>query len=444
MPKHPSPSRPTAYVNARLLDPASGLDALGGLLVEGEKIAAIGKDLFRDGARWRVPEGAAEVDCRGLCLAPGLVDMRVLSGEPGEEHKETLDSLGHAAVAGGVTSLVCLPNTTPVIDDMSVAEFIARRARKVGMSKAYVYGAATKGAKGVELAEMGLLAEAGALAFTDGLNAVANARVMKNALAYASSFDLLIVQHAEEPALAQGGAMNAGARATRLGLSGIPAAAEAIMVERDIRLAEMTGARLHFAHVSTAESLAAIRRAKDRGLKITCDTAPPYFALTEADVGDYRTFAKLSPPLRSEDDRRAVVAALKDGTIDAVASDHIPEDEEVKRLPFPQAAFGGIGLETLLPITLELVHNRELAMLDALRLVTAAPAKLMRLAAGELAAGRPADFVLFDPERAWQVDADKLHSKSKNSPFDGRAVQGRAVATYVDGRAVFAAESDRR
>jgi dihydroorotase len=438
MPKHPAALRPTAYVNARLLDPASGLDAAGSLLVEGESIAAVGADLYREGARWKAPDGANVVDCRGLCLAPGLVDIRVLSGEPGEEHKETLESAGRAAVAGGVTSMVCLPNTTPVIDDMSVAEFIARRARKVGMSKAYVYGAVTKGTQGVELAEMGLLAEAGALAFTDGLSAVVNARVMKNALAYAASFDLLIAQHAEEAALAQGGAMNAGALATRLGLSGIPAAAEAIMVERDIRLAEMTGGRLHFAHVSTAESLAAIRRAKDRGLAITCDTAPPYFALNETAVGDYRTFAKLSPPLRGEDDRLAVVAALKDGTIDAVASDHIPEDEEVKRLPFPQAAFGGIGLETLLPIVLELVHDGEMKMLDALGLVTAAPAKLMRLAAGRLARGRPADLVLFDPERAWQVDADKLHSKSKNSPFDGRAVQGRATRTVVDGREVFA------
>ena len=438
MPKHPDARRPTAYLNARLLDPASGLDAPGGLLVEGEAIARVGRDLFREGKTWRAPEGADAVDCQGLCLAPGLVDIRVFPGEPGNEHKETLETAGRAAVAGGITSIVCLPNTTPAIDDMSVAEFIARRARKVGMSKAYVYGAITKGTQGVELAEMGLLAEAGALAFTDGLNTLANARVMKNALAYASSFDLLIVQHPEEPALAAGGAMNTGALATRLGLSGIPAAAEAIMVERDIRLAEMTGARLHFAHVSTGESLAAIRRAKDRGLKITCDTAPPYFALNETAVGDYRTFAKLSPPLRSEDDRRAVVAALKDGTIDAIASDHIPEDEEVKRLPFPQAAFGGIGLETLLPITLELVHNGTLKLLDALRLVASGPADLMRLSAGRLAPGRAADFVLFDPERAWKVDADKLRSKSKNSPFDGRPVQGRAVRTVVDGRGVFA------
>ena len=441
MSKRLAPQRPTAYVNARLLDPASGLDAPGSLLVDGESIAAVDKDLYRDGKAWRAPEGAETVDCRGLCLAPGLVDARVFTGEPGDEHKETLLSAGQAAVAGGVTSMVCLPNTTPVIDDMSVVEYIARRARKLGLSKAYVYGAVTKGAKGVELAELGLLAEAGALAFTDGFQTIANARVMKNALAYASTFDLLIVQHAEEPALAAGGAMNAGELATRLGLSGIPPAAEVIIVDRDIRLAEMTDGRLHFAHVSTADALDAIRRAKARGLKITCDTAPPYFALNEAAVGDYRTFAKLSPPLRREEDRLAVVAALKDGTIDAIASDHIPEDEEVKRLPFPQAAFGGIGLETLLPVTLELVHNKDMKLLDALRLVTVAPADLLKLPAGRLAKGRAADFVLFDPERAWKVDADKLLSKSKNSPFDGRPVQGRAARTVVDGRVVFGAEA---
>ncbi|MBM3565549.1 MAG: amidohydrolase family protein, partial [Alphaproteobacteria bacterium] len=317
---------------------------------------------------------------------------------------------------------------------------IARRARKLGLAKTYAYGAVTKGAKGVELAEMGLLAEAGALAFTDGFNTITNARVMKNALSYASTFDLLIVQHAEEPALAANGVMNAGEMATRLGLSGIPAAAEVIMIERDIRLAETTGGRLHFAHVSTKDAVETIRRAKARGLKITCDTAPPYFAMNETAVGDYRTFAKLSPPLRREEDRLAVVEGLKDGTIDAVASDHIPEDEEVKRLPFSQAAFGGIGLETLLPVTLELVHNGRLAMLAALKLITSAPAGLMNLPAGRLAKGRAADFVLFDPDRAWKVDADKLLSKSKNSPFDGRPVQGRAVRTVVDGRVVFATD----
>ncbi len=431
------PPERVAYVNARLLDPATGLDAVGALLTEGETIADLGHGLFRAGAGWRAPEGIPVVDCQGHCLAPGLVDIRVLTGEPGEEHKETLASAGRAATIGGITSMVCLPNTIPVIDDMSVVEFVARRARKLGLTKVYPYGAVTKGAEGKELAELGLLAESGAVAFTDGLRAIANAQVMRRALAYASTFGLVVAQHPEEPVLAAGGAMNAGEMATRLGLVGIPRQAEVIMVERDIRLVELTGGRLHFAHLSTAEAIEAVRQAKARGLAVTCDTAPPYFALNETAVGDYRTFAKLSPPLRSEADRQAVVAGIKDGTVDAIASDHNPEDEDAKRQPFAQAAFGGAGLDTLLAITLELYHNRHVSLLAALRLVTAAPAELLGLPAGRLAKGRPADLVLFDPERAWKVEADRLISKSKNTPFDGRPVQGRVLLTVVDGRAVF-------
>ena len=430
--------RPVAYVNARLLDPATGLDAPGSVLTQGEAIVDVGKDLFFvPGSGWRAPDGADTVDCRGKCLAPGLVDIRALLGEPGEEHKETLASAGRAATAGGITSIVCLPNTIPVIDDMSVVEFVARRARKLGLAKVYPYAAVTKGTEGKELAEIGLLAEAGAVAFTDGLKTVATARVMRNALQYAKTFGLLIVQHAEEPSLAGKGVMNSGEMATRLGLSGITRAAEVIMVERDIRLVEITGGRLHFAHLSTAAAIEAVRQAKARGLSITCDTAPPYFALNETSVGDYRTFAKLSPPLRGEDDRQAVVEGLKDGTIDAIASDHNPEDEDSKRLPFAQAAFGGIGLETLLPVTLELYHNGHMDLLSALRLVTDAPARLLGLKAGALKKGAPADLVVFDPDRAWKVEADRLLSKSKNSPFDGRPVQGRVFKTVIDGRAVF-------
>lgn len=430
--------RPVAYVNARLLDPATGLDALGSVLTQGEAIVDVGKDLFfKSGSGWRTPDGADTVDCGGRCLAPGLVDIRALLGEPGEEHKETLASAGRAATAGGITSIVCLPNTVPVIDDMSVVEFVARRARKLGLSKVYPYAAVTKGAEGAELAEMGLLAEAGAVAFTDGLKTVATARVMRNALQYAKTFGLLIVQHAEEPSLAGKGVMNSGEMATRLGLSGITRAAEVIMVERDIRLVEITGGRLHFAHLSTAAAIEAVRQAKARGLPITCDTAPPYFALNETSVGDYRTFAKLSPPLRGEEDRQAVVEGLKDGTIDAIASDHNPEDEDSKRLPFAQAAFGGIGLETLLPVTLELYHNGHMDLLSALRLITDAPARLLGLKAGALKKGAPADLVVFDPDRAWKVEADRLLSKSKNSPFDGRPVQGRVFRTVIDGRTVF-------
>ncbi|WP_316978326.1 dihydroorotase [Shumkonia mesophila] len=426
-----------AYVNARLLDPASGLDAKGALLSEGETIADFGPKLFADG----VPEGVPVIDCKGMCLAPGLVDMRVQVREPGEEHKGTLASSGRAATAGGVTSMVCLPNTHPAIDDMSVVEFIARRARLLGLAKVYCYGAITKGLAGKELAEIGLLAESGAVGFTDGEKSVVDAQVMRRALLYSSTFPLLLIQHPEEPSLAGSGVMNAGEMATRLGLSGIPREAEIIMIERDIRLVEMTGGRLHFAHVSTGESVAVIARAKERGLAITCDTAPPYFALNEVEVGDYRTFAKLSPPLRSEADRAAIVEGLKSGVIDVIASDHAPQDEDSKRLPFSQAACGGIGLETLLAVTLGLVHNGDLKLLDALKLITVAPADVLGLPAGRLKKGAAADLVIFDPDRVWKVEAATLLSKSKNSPFDERPVQGRVLRTIVDGRTVFELDS---
>ncbi|MDA8230513.1 MAG: dihydroorotase [Magnetospirillum sp.] len=422
-----------AYVNARLIDPASGLDAKGALLTNGEIIADCGPGLFQGG----VPSDIDVVDCGGLCLAPGLVDMRVQVREPGEEHKETLKSAGEAAVAGGVTSMVCLPNTEPVIDDVATVEFVARRARKIGLAKIYPYAAATKNLDGKELSEMGMLAEAGALAFTDGTKAIRDALVMRRALSYAATFGAMIVQHAEDPSLAEDGAMNEGEIATRMGLAGIPAAAEVIMLERDIRLVELTGGRYHAAHVSTAEGVDVIRRAKANGLDVTCDTAPPYFALNELAVGDYRTFAKLSPPLRSEADRQAIVAALKDGTIDAVASDHAPQDQDSKRLPFALAEAGGVGLETLLAVTLELFHNNHLSLIDALGLVSHGPAEILGLPAGSLKVGQAADLVLFDPDRPWMVDPDRFRSKSKNSPFDGRPVQGMVRRTVIDGRTVF-------
>lgn len=421
-----------AYVNARLLDPASGLDEIGAVLTDGEVVADFGAHLFADGP----PEDIPTIDCGGHCLCPGLVDMRVQIREPGEEHKGTIESAGRSATAGGVTTMVCLPNTRPIIEDMSVVEFVARRARLTGLTKIYPYAAVTKGLQGQELAEMGVLAQAGALAFTDGEKAIASAQVLRRALTYARTFDLLIIQHPEEPSLATG-AMNAGEIATRLGLPGIPPVAETIMVERDIRLVELTGGRLHFAHVSTAEAIGAIRKGKQQGHKITCDTAPPYFALNETSVGEYRTFAKLSPPLRSEADRIAVVEAIKDGTIDAIASDHTPHDEDSKRLPFMQAAYGGVGLETLLAVTLELYHNNQLPLLDALAKVTNMPAALLGLPAGRLEKGAAADFTVFDPERGWQINADDLASKAKNTPFDGRPVQGVVLRTVIDGRTVY-------
>lgn len=421
-----------AYVNARVLDPASNFDGPAELLTSGEEILEIGPKLF-DG---RMPTDVHVVDCDGMCLAPGLVDMRVQLREPGEEHKESLRSAGEAAVTGGVTTMVCLPNTNPVMDDEPTLEFVARRARQLALTKVYCYGAITKGLQGKELAEIGLLSEAGALAFTDATKAVADAQVMRRALQYAATFGLMIVQHPEEPTLATG-VMNAGEIATRMGLSGIPREAEIIMLERDIRLTAMTGGRYHAAHISTADSVEIIARAKKNGLNVTCDTAPFYFSLNELAVGDYRTFAKLSPPLRSEQDRQAIVEGLKSGVIDAIASDHAPHDQDSKRLPFPQAAFGGSGLETLLAVSLDLYHNGNMSLLDVVRRLTMAPAKLLGLEAGRLAKGQKADLVVFNPDESWKVIADSFKSKSKNSPFDGRPVQGRVLRTVIDGRTVF-------
>lgn len=428
-------SRPLALVGARLLDPASGLDARGGVLVAGERIADLGPGVTA-GA---VPGDAEIVDAEGLCLAPGLVDMRVQLGEPGAEHKERIDSGAAAAAAGGVTSMAVLPNTDPPIDDPAMVEFVARRARQVRLGKVHPYAAVTKKLAGQELAEIGLLKAAGAVAFTDGERALADARVMRRALAYARDFDALIVQHPEEPALAACGMVTEGALASRLGLAGIPAAAEVIMVERDLRLLALTGGRLHFAHVSTAAAVEAIRAAKAKGLRVTCDTAPHYLALNELEVEGYRTFAKVSPPLRSEEDRRAVVEGLKDGTIDAIASDHCPQDQDSKRLPFAQAAFGVVGLQTMLPVSLRLWHEGELGLLDLLAKMTSAPARILGIEAGRLAKGAPADLVLFDPERPWKVTEESLLSLSKNTAFEGRLVEGRVARTLVDGRTVFAA-----
>ena len=423
----------TLFTNARLLDPASNRDGRGEVLVDDGKILAVGANLKRDGAEI--------VDCNGHCLAPGIVDMRVQLREPGDEHQETMATGGKAAAAGGVTTMVALPNTDPVIDEQALVEFVARRSRDVGLTRSRTYAAATTGLRGKELTEMGLLTGAGALAFTDGVRAIADAVVMRRALSYATNFDMLIIQHPEEPSLAAGGAMTSGEIATRLGLPGITPVAEVMMIERDLRLVEITGARYHASHVSTGEAIDSIRRAKKRGLRVTCDTAPPYFALNETAVGDYRTFAKVSPPLRSEDDRHAVVEGLRDGTIDAIASDHAPQDQESKRLPFTSAASGIVGLETLLPLALELHHNGSVPLLRVLGALSQRPAEILRLPAGKLESGLQADFVIFDLDKPWRIAVDAFHSKCRNSPFDGRPVQGSVLRTVVAGRVIHTAES---
>lgn len=416
--------------NVRLLDPAGGLDAAGALLVRDGRIADFGASLGR-------PEGAETVDGGGAVLCPGLVDMRASLGEPGAEFRETIASAAEAAASSGITTVAALPDNQPATDDPALVRLLRARGEETGSLTIVPYGAVTRGCRGEELAELGLLHEAGAPAFTDGARAIASARTMRLALSYARSFDAMIVQHPEEPSLAAGGAATEGELATRLGLPAIPAAAEAMIVGRDIRIAQLTGGRVHFAHVSTGEALALIRAAKADGVRVTCDTAPPYFDLNETAIGDFRSYAKLSPPLRTEDDRRAVAAALTDGTIDAIASDHQPRDPDDKRLPFAQAAAGGAGLATLLAVTLAQVHNGTLALSRAVELLTAAPARLLGVAAGRIEKGAAADLCLFHPERAWKVEAGELPGKAQNTPFDGRALEGRVLGTWKAGRRVF-------
>ncbi len=416
--------------NVRLIDPASGLDQHGALLVRDGHIADFGPGIGR-------LEGAQVIDGDGAVLCPGLVDMRAEVGEPGGEYRETIASAAIAAAAGGITTLAALPDTKPAIDDPALVRHLRARGDETGSLSILPYGAATKGCRGEELAELGLLREAGAVAFTDGARAIGSARMMQLILAYAKGFGARVVQHPEEPSLAEGGAATSGELATRLGLPSIHPAAEALMVARDIRLLRMTGGALHFAHVSTGEALDLIRAAKADGLDVTCDTAPPYFDLNETAIGNFRTYAKLSPPLRTEADRVAVAAALADGTIDAIASDHQPRDADDKRLPFAQAAAGGAGLATLLAVTLAQVHGGALDLSRALGLMTSGPARLLGSNAGTLAKGAPADLCLFDLDAAWRIGAGELPGRAQNTPFDGRAVEGRVVGTWKAGRRVF-------
>lgn len=420
----------TLFRAVRLLDPACGRDEVGDLLIRDGFIADLGAGLGR-------PDGAIEITAAGAVLCPGLVDLRAALGEPGFEYRETIASAAAAAAAGGVTTLAALPDSRPAIDDPALVRLLAARGQETGSLTILPYGAATRGCAGAELAEIGLLGEAGAIAFTDGARAIFPARLMQNLLSYARGFGAMIVQHPEEPSLAEGGAATAGALATRLGLPAIPAAAEAIMVARDLRLAQLTGGAIHFAHVSTAEALALIRRGKEEGIAVTCDTAPPYFTLNETAIGDFRTYAKLSPPLRTEADRLAVSAALADGTIDAIASDHQPRDADDKRLPFAEAAPGGAGLATLLAVSLALVHNSTLSLACAVELLTAAPARVLGKKAGRLGKGEVADLCLFDPELVWRVEEGKLPGKAQNTPFDGFVLKGRVLGTWKSGRRVF-------
>jgi dihydroorotase len=428
-----SDRRPILLADARIVDPSRDLDVVGDVLIADGVIRETRRGIGAAG----VPEGTEVIDCRGRVVAPGLVDMRAFIGEPGAGHRETLASASQAAAAGGVTTIICQPDTSPPIDEPAIVDFVLRRARDTAIVHVHPMAALTKGLKGKEMTEIGLLKAAGAVAFTDADRSVTNAQVIRRALTYARDFDALIVHHTEDPDLVGEGVMNEGEFSARLGLVGVPKAAETIMLERDLRLVALTQGRYHAASLSCAESLDVLRRGKDLGLAVTASASINHFALNEIDIGPYRTFLKLSPPLRAEDDRVALVAALKSGLIDVLMSDHNPQDVETKRLPFAEAAPGAIGIETMLSAGLRLVHNGELELLTLLRAMSTRPAELLGLAAGTLKTGARADVIIIDPDVPWVLDRAELKSKCKNTPFDEARFTGRVVRTIVAGRTVY-------
>jgi dihydroorotase len=430
MPMHDAAS-PLLLTNARLIDPASGKEQAGSLLLADGLIKAIGPKAG-EGA-----DGATVIDCGGRLVTPGLIDMQAFCGEPGAEYRETLKTASAAAAAGGVTTIICAPNTTPPIDDPAIVDFVLRRARDGAAVRVHPAAALTKGLEGREMTEIGLLREAGAVAFSDGPHAVTNAQVMRRLMMYARMFDALIMHHVQDPDLVGEGVMNEGEFASRLGLKGVPREAETVMLERDMRLVRLTGARYHAQIVSCADSIAIIRQAKADGLPVTAGTSINHLTLNENDVGAYRTFCRLSPPLRQEDDRLALVEAVADGTVDVIVSDHNPQDVETKRLTFTEAADGAIGLETMLSAGLRLVHSGQVSLARLLDAMSSRPAALLGLDGGRLAVGAPADLAVIDPDEPWVVDRYQLHSRSKNSPFDEARLTGRVMTTIVAGRVVY-------
>lgn len=425
--------RPILLANARLIDPSRGLDGPGDVLIADGTV----RDARRGIGAAGVPEGTDIINCAGKVVAPGLIDMRAFVGEPGAGHRETFASASLAAAAGGITTIVCQPDTSPVIDNSATVDFVLRRARDTAIVNIHPMAALTKGMKGEEMTEIGLLKAAGAVAFTDGDRSVTNAQVMRRALTYARDFGALIVHHTEDPNLVGEGVMNEGEFASRLGLMGIPTAAEAVMLERDMRLVALTGGRYHAASLTCAESLDILRRAREAGLDVSASASINHVTLNENDIGPYRTFLKLSPPLRSEDDRTALVAALSSGLIDVVMSDHNPQDVEVKRLPFAEAVPGAIGMETMLSAGLRLVHAGEVELKTLIRAMSTRPAELLGLPGGSLRPGAPADVIVIDLDTPWVLDPADLKSQCKNTPFDDARFTGRVGRTIVGGRTVY-------
>ncbi len=419
------------FSNARIVCPASGRDEQGGLMVENGVIADVGPHL-----QYSVSK-AESIDCGGALLIPGLIDMQAFTGEPGAEHRETLATASRSAAAGGVTTFIVMPDTQPVIDDAAMVDYIERAARATAIVNVHPMAALTKRLEGREMAEIGLLQAAGAVAFTNGRASIADARIMRLLLDYAKDLNALVVHYPEDQALARGAVMNDGEVATRLGLPSVACEAETIIVDRDVRLAALTGGRYHAATLSCSASLDVIARAKGQGLAVSCGAAIANLALTEADIGSYRTYFKVKPPLRAEADRRAMVAGVADGTVDVIVSNHDPQDVDGKRLPFEEAAYGAIGLETMLPAALELHLSGEIALLPLLRAMTSRPAALLGLRGGALTVGAPADLTTVSLNAPWRVDAKKLRSKSKNAVFDERVFRARVLKTFVAGKMVY-------
>lgn len=425
----------SVYHNARIVDPSRDCDEIGTLIVRDGVIEAAGAGVLNQG----VPDGAAVVDCAGLTLIPGLVDMRVHIGEPGGEHRETIASACQAAAAGGVTSIVMMPDTTPVIDDVALVEFVLRTARDTGSVRVHPAAAITVGLAGTEMTEIGNLKAAGAVMFTEGRKTIANAAIMRRAMTYARDFGALIAPCTRDADLAGDGVMNEGLYASLLGLPGIVREAELLPLERDLRLARLTGAAYHAAKISCALSVEAVRAAKTEAIDATAGASINHLTLNENDIGEYRTFFKVSPPLRHEDDRQAMIAALCDGTLDIICSDHDPQDVDTKRLPFAEAEDGAVGLETMLSAALRLHHSGDVPLMRLIDAMSHAPAKRLGLSAGTLAPGAVADLVLVDLDRPYVLDGAHLRSLSKNTAFDGARLSGRAVRTVVGGRTIFEA-----
>jgi dihydroorotase len=415
--------------NARLIDPEAGTETPGSITLKDGLIVAI------NGA---APKSASTIDCGGHCLAPGIVDWGVKIGEPGERHKESFKSAGLAAAAGGITTMIVRPDTTPAIDTPETLEFVTRRAAESPVRIRHM-AALTKGRAGHEMTEIGFLLDAGAIAFTDVFQVTNDTKALSRALTYARSLGALVVGHPQEPGLSAGAATTSGKFASLRGLPGVSPMAERMGLDRDLGLVEMTGARYHADQITSARSLPALARAKANGLDVTAGVSVHHLTLNEFDVGDYRTFFKLTPPLRSEDDRLAMVDAVARGLIDVISSFHTPADEESKRLPFEEAASGAVGLETLLPAALRLVHAGHLDLPTLWRAMSSNPARRLRLPQGRMALGAPADLVLFDPGSPFVLDRFTLRSKSKNTPFDGARMEGKVLRTYVAGVEVFAA-----